>query len=116
MLTTVLALAAILISTSYFYHGHWFNSTTVNGINVSNCTYEEAKAKVEDAFSDYALIINGRESEKKSASLTITKEDIDFQIALDEELEGYYEEQHDSYFLLHLFGKKEYNCSVKYSE
>lgn len=116
ILTTALALAAILISTSYFYHGHWFNSTTVNGINVSNCTYEEAKAKVEEAFSNYALIINGRESEEKTAALTISKADIDFQIALDEELEGYYEEQHDSYFLFHLFGKKEYNCSVKYSE
>ncbi len=116
ILMTALALMAILISTSYFYHGHWFNSTTVNGINVSNCTYEEAEKKIEDAFSNFTLRIKGRENGGASPVLIIKKEDIDFRINVEEELKGFFDKQHSSYFLFHLFGTKEYNCQVKYSE
>lgn len=112
LLATAIAVAAVVISTSIFYQGHWFNSTTVNGIDVSNCSYNEAKTKLENAFSDYQIEIKGREQ----GSLRIAREEIDFKLAIEEDLNRLYDEQHDSYFLFHLFGSKEYNCGVNYSE
>lgn len=109
---TIGALAIVLISTAIFYQSHWYNKSLVNGVDVSNCSMEEAAAKINDAFAGYSLEITGREN----GSLLINKDDIDFKVNIDDDLQKLFDKQHEDFFLSDVFNKKEYDCSSSYNE
>lgn len=111
-ISTAAVVVIMLITASVFYHGRWYNGTIINGIDVSNCTFEESKERLEEAFEDYGIEILGRENGK----LSIARQEIDFRLSIDENLKEIYDLQHEKYFLFQLFTKKEEDCGVSFSK
>lgn len=59
---------------SYYYTNHFFEGTTINGINSSNKTAYEVEQEIASKMADYSIEIKARDQEAQ----TITGSDIDY--------------------------------------
>lgn len=91
ILALVFSFIVILIAISLYFNNKFYPGTTINGIDVSNQTYEEAANTVEQYLNKYSTQINGRDD----GQMTLKGSDIqltyDYKSALKESLESLHE-------------------------
>ena len=95
----------------YYYSSHWYAKTSINGVDVSNCSFEESKDKLKEAFANYSLTLNG----KDDGQLVINKADVGYDLTIEEDLDNLFKEQHKSNYIIHQFGDKRLECGTTYS-
>lgn len=94
--TLVAAIGLIIAAIAYqkiYYGNRWYQGTSIDGIDVSGQTLEESKMKLRKKYSDYALVIKGREN----GSLTINGDDIGYQFDISSNYDQLYETQHQAF-------------------
>ena len=70
----------------HYYRTHFMEGTTVNGIDVSNRTAEDVKARFQNEIGDYQLVIHERTSDGGSVEETITGGEIGLEKVFDNAL------------------------------
>ena len=96
--TLIMAIGLITATIAYqkiYYGNRWYQGTFIDGIDVSGQTLEASKEKLKQKYSNYALLIKGREN----GSLTINGEDIDYQFDISSNYDQLYETQHQAFRL-----------------
>lgn len=96
--TLIMAIGLITAAIAYqkiYYGNRWYQGTFIDGIDVSGQTLEASKEKLKQKYSNYALLIKGREN----GSLTINGEDIDYQFDISSNYDQLYETQHQAFRL-----------------
>lgn len=94
--TLIMAIGLITATIAYqkiYYGNRWYQGTFIDGIDVSGQTLEASKEKLKQKYSNYALLIKGREN----GSLTINGEDIDYQFDISSNYDQLYETQHQAF-------------------
>lgn len=102
------------IFTSMYYRDKWYPNTTIDGIDVSNLTYNETKEIIDNRLKDYSLEIKG----KKDVSFKIEGADIDFKTSYEKSLDKGFSNHKDERSIFTLFANHDYeiNFNVKYNK
>lgn len=107
MLIAIIATLVVVISIAFgihiYYMNRWYPNTWIGDRNVSGMTYEESSDLINKVFDNYTLSIKAR----NDGSLTISKEDINYKVNIQNSLKEQYDKQHDSLPILSLGGKKQ---------
>lgn len=61
-------LCFLYLYVAYFYRGRFYSNTFVNGIDISNMTYEEAEGLISKEVREYVLTLEGRNGVKDTIS------------------------------------------------
>lgn len=104
-------LAVILIiymGISMYFMKHFHFGTTMNGVNISGSSVEEAKEKVQSNMREYELAI----VERDGTVDTISGDDIDLQIAWENQVDEVMEQQNGFAWITKLFSPDEFNPEV----
>jgi hypothetical protein len=94
------AAAAGYIGIGRYYQDHFFEHTTVNGLDISDLTVSEAEALVAEQVEDYQITVRTREGNTE----VIQGADIGYQFVSGGEIEGFLELQNRFAWLPALFG------------
>ncbi len=99
VLVLLIGAVGVYFAIAAHYNTHFFRNTTINGLDVSDLTVQEA----EDAFltqaETYRLVITGRDEEQE----TISGEEIDYHYVFGDELEGLLSVQNSTLWLPEYF-------------
>ena len=109
----VLLLGYILFFTftSIYYRDKWCPNTTVNGIDVSNLTYNETREKIAKKVDNYQLEIIG----KNNVSFKINGKDIDLKATYEKNLKKGFSKHFDDRSLFGIFANHDYEIDLKIS-
>ena len=109
----VLLLGYILFFTftSIYYRDKWYPNTTVNGIDVSNLTYNETREKIAKKVDNYQLEIIG----KNNVSFKINGKDIDLKATYEKNLKKGFSKHFDDRSLFGIFANHDYEIDLKIS-
>lgn len=88
------------IAIGTYYQTHFFEKTSINGIDVSDLTAEEAENLIADQAEDYRVTL----TTKEGAAQTIEGSDIGYQFVSQGEVQGFLEEQNFLAWLPAYFG------------
>lgn len=102
-LCVVVLMMIALFVTKLYYKNRWYPNTSINGIDVSDMKYEEAKEEFQKYIDNYVLHIAGRDG----ALLEISSNDIDLQPDVSETLARIYEQEQNGWFFSN-FSSHEY--------
>ena len=91
-IATLVVVIGIVLGIHIYYMNRWYSNTWIGDREVSGMTYEESAELINRVFSTYQLKITGR----NNGTLTIGKDDIDYQVDIKDSLQKKYDEQHDS--------------------
>ncbi|WP_026835061.1 L,D-transpeptidase family protein [Eubacterium xylanophilum] len=91
----LLVLGAIIVYRNIHYNDIWYDSTIVNGIDISGLTVDEAKNKILNDKRDYSLNISAR----NNGALMIVGSDIGYQLNIGEEFDKLFEAQHSGIYI-----------------
>lgn len=91
-IATLVVVIGIVLGIHIYYMNRWYSNTWIGDREVSGMTYEESADLINQVFSTYQLKITGR----NNGTLTIGKDDIDYQVDIKDSLQKKYDEQHDS--------------------
>ena len=97
------------IAIGTYYQTHFFEKTSINGIDVSDLTAEEAENLIADQAEDYRVTL----TTKEGAAQTIEGSDIGYQFVSQGEVQGFLEEQNFLAWLPAYFGSgKQYTMEA----
>ena len=97
------------IAIGTYYQTHFFEKTSINGIDVSDLTAEEAENLIADQAEDYRVTL----TTKEGAAHTIEGSDIGYQFVSQGEVQGFLEEQNFLAWLPAYFGSgKQYTMEA----
>jgi hypothetical protein len=82
----VVLLLAFIIGLRIYYSGRWYPNTWVGNQDISGMTFDESEELLNYVYENYQLDISGRDG----GSLTVTKNDIDYQVDLNQSLSLYF--------------------------
>lgn len=85
----VLTLVAIYLGLSVYFMSHFYFGTKINGVDVSGASIESAKETVQQAMSNYELVI----TEKDGTTDTIVGSEIELLVQWNDDLEGFLDQQ-----------------------
>lgn len=107
-------LLIIYIGISVYFMNHFFFGATINDIDVSGSSVEEAQQKIDEKLSEYALTI----VERDGTTDTITATDVDLKIPWNGQVEGFLEGQNGFVWIGKLFQPETYSLEmhVEYNE
>ena len=91
---------------SYYYTNHFFEGTTINGINSSNKTAYEVEQEIASKMADYSIEIKARDQEAQ----TITGSDIDYRYISSGEILNLLKEQKPYEWVKGFFEKTTYTA------
>ena len=91
---------------SYYYTNHFFEGTTINGINSSNKTAYEVEQEIASKMADYSIEIKARDQEAQ----TITGSDIDYHYISSGEILNLLKEQKPYEWVKGFFEKTTYTA------
>ena len=91
---------------SYYYTDHFFEGTTINGIDSSNKTAYEVEQEIAGKMADYSIEIKARDQEPQ----TIAGTDIDYRYVSSGEILKLLKEQKPYMWVRGLFEKKVYTA------
>ena len=97
----------IYIFGSFYFKTHFFFRTSINGIDISCKTIEEAKNEIYDKVGDFKLVLTGRDDLKDE----ITSDDIKLEYEGSRKIEEIKSEQNPFLWISALIEKKEY-CDI----
>lgn len=89
-------LGAVYVGISVYYMTHFYQGTTINNIDVSGDTLEEAKTKIEDYICTYELSLYTREGTTE----VISAEAVGMQVKWNDNISGWLEQQNGFEWLL----------------
>lgn len=89
LLLLLFAVAVVYVWVGVYYQTHFFERTTINGINVSDLTVEEAEALIAEQAEDYRLTVRTKEG----AQETIEGDAIGYQFVSGGEVEQLLKQQ-----------------------
>ena len=81
-------IGAVYLAGCLYFAGHFMLHTTLNGVDVSFCRPEEAKARVEAAAADYTLTVRGRDD----VSDVVQGSEISYSVTCSEDLSALIQE------------------------
>lgn len=107
-------LLIIYIGISVYFMNHFFFGATINDINVSGSSVEEAQRKIDEKLSEYALTIVERDGTTENIAAT----DVDLAIPWNGQVEGFLEGQNGFVWIAKLFQSETYSLEmhVEYNE
>lgn len=91
-IVTLVLVIGIILGIHIYYTGRWYANTWIGDRDVSGMTYEESKELMENVYQNYQLEILAR----NNGSQTITKEDIQYQVDIQNSLKEQYDKQHEA--------------------
>lgn len=107
-IATLVVVIGIVLGIHIYYMNRWYSNTWIGDREVSGMTYEESAELINQVFSTYQLKITGR----NNGTLTIQKDDIDYQVDIKDSLQKKYDEQHDSLPFFSLGKKKQIDIDL----
>ena len=102
-------LLIIYIAVSVFFMSHFHLKTTINGVNISGASVEEAKEKVQNEMRKYELVIVGR----NDVTDTISGEDIGLEIAWENQVDNLMQEQNCFAWIFEMMKQSDFTPEVK---
>ncbi len=122
VLVLLICVTGVYLAIGAHYTTHFFRNTVINGIDVSECTAEEAEALIAEGADSYRLVITGRElsdDEHEQEQETIPGTAFDYHYVFNGEAENFIKNQ-DSYLWLfnYFLGRQSFtmNTAVYYDE
>lgn len=114
ILGLVIVIIIALIATSFYYSNKFYPHTTINGIDVSSQTYEEALKTIDNYINDYNITINGR----NNGQLIIKGNDITLSSNYKTTLKNTLDSMHDGISFYKIFTSNELtsNFNIKYDQ
>ena len=104
--TGMIAAMVLVAGVSYYYTNHFFEGTTINGINSSNKTAYEVEQEIASKMADYSIEIKARDQEAQ----TITGSDIDYHYISSGEILNLLKEQKPYEWVKGFFEKTTYTA------
>lgn len=116
----VVAAAAVIVASGVFYGSrmlhyqkYFFNGTTINGVDCSDMTAQEAETKIKEQAANYTLQVKFKDNDTKSVS----GKDIDYTYAGDGSVEHALKKQNSLLWILNNGSKeKTAQVSMQYSQ
>lgn len=102
----LVAVGCAYAGVSYYYTNHFFEGTTINGINSSNKTAYEVEQEIASKMADYSIEIKARDQEAQ----TITGSDIDYRYISSGEILNLLKEQKPYEWVKGFFEKTTYTA------
>ena len=96
---------------SYYYTNHFFEGTTINGINSSNKTAYEVEQEIASKMEDYSIEIKARDQDAQ----TIAGSDIDYKYVSSGEILKLLKEQKPYLWVKGFFGQTTYTAQEQTS-
>ena len=87
IIATFVAVVSIAFGIHIYYMNRWYPNTWIGDRNVSGMTYEESSDLINKVFDNYTLSIKAR----NDGSLTISKEDINYKVNIQNSLKEQYD-------------------------
>lgn len=107
------AVAAVLliiyIGISIYFMNHFHFRTTINGVNVSSASVESAKGKVQDAITEYELVV----VERDGATDSISGDDIGLQAVWANQVDELMGKQNGFAWIVKVFAPDEFQTEVE---
>lgn len=94
------------------YKEKWYEDTYINQINVSGMTLEQTKQRLLKDYQGYSLTLLGR----NQGELVISGDDIDYEFIIGEELQRFFDTQHQAYAILYKGANYTVNFSSQYDK
>ena len=108
----VVFLAVVLVLTYIYYIDRFYNNTTINGIDVSDMTYDEALEKVETFIEEYSIDLYAR----NDLTYTLSGSDIDITADYSDALKQCLIDTHEGFTIFKAFTgdemSAEFNVSI----
>ena len=95
---------------SYYYTNHFFEGTTINGINSSNKTAYEVEQEIASKMEDYSIEIKARDQDAQ----TIAGSDIDYKYVSSGEILKLLKEQKPYLWVKGFFGQTTYTARSRH--
>lgn len=107
-------LLIIYISISVYFMNHFFFGSTINDVDVSGNSIEEAQKKIDEKLSEYVLTI----VERDGTTENITAKELDLAIPWNGQIEKFIEGQNGFVWIAKMFTPETYSLemSVQYNE
>lgn len=105
------AIILLLIFVNVYYGNRWYPNTEINGIDVSNMTYEESKKELDKALKNYSLEIVG----KDLLSLSVKGTDIELAVDYETSLKEDFEDHKSNRSLFGFLGNHDHDLEVNVS-
>lgn len=102
-IVTLVLVIGIILGIHIYYAGRWYANTWIGDRDVSGMTYEESRELMENVYQNYQLEILAR----NDGSQTITKEQIRYQVDIQNSLQEQYDKQHETLPFFSLGTKKQ---------
>lgn len=102
---------AFIIGLRVYYSSHWYPNTWVGDRDVSGMKCDESAELLKEVYSEYSLKIQAR----NDGSLTISKDDISYDVDIQNSVNEQFDQQHASFPLFSLGQKKQVTLNVKAS-
>lgn len=109
--TLIVGYILLYLIVTLYYQNKWYPNVAINGINVSNMTYEESAEEFENTIKNYSLEIIGKED----ISFTIKGKDINFSVDYKNNLKEDLSDHKSSRGIFGLFKNYDHNINVKVS-
>lgn len=100
VLVLLAAVGGVYIGIGSYYGDHFFEHTSVNGLDISDLTVSEAEALVADQVEDYQVTVHTKEGTAE----VIQGEDIGYRFVSGGEIQGFLDQQNVLAWLPHYLG------------
>ena len=108
----IIIVGGTMLYFNIYYNNRWYKNTYINDVDVSGQTLEESKKTILSKLEGYGLTISGRDEGK----LTISGNDIDFELKINKEFDELFDNAHDSSPLFSGKNELTVNYDVDYDE
>lgn len=108
LIVFALILAAVYFGIAFYFSGHFFSNTRINGLDCSKKTVEEAKELIEDKIMEYQLTL----VERGGKTETLTAQQLDMEYADDNKIEEVMKKQNPFTWIVAFTGNKVYTVSA----
>lgn len=107
----VVLVLGFIIGVRVYYSSRWYPNTWVGDRDVSGMKCDESAELLKEVYSEYSLKIEAR----NNGTLTISKDDIDYDADIKDSIEQQFQKQHESFPLFSLGQKKQAALDIKAS-